>query len=212
MRKELVFSLSRDRLLNSNTMNGMHYIVKGKIVASLRELGYQTGFEQLPPETREAAEEKKRRITVEESNKLVRSRITKQVKKEHPELSKKELEAKVLEEYTKTLNAAGKQPKSSAVEFTPLFNLFSVKVYISSPTNRRFDPPNFWPTIKPLIDGLTDCCYWVDDDWSHLKETSFLPDGVNKTKTDFVFRLVIEELPAGWEPGAAAPQEPAEEA
>jgi len=30
-------------------------------------------------------------------------------------------------------------------------------------TNRRRDPHNFYPTIKPIIDGLTDAGLWPDD-------------------------------------------------
>lgn len=29
--------------------------------------------------------------------------------------------------------------------------------------NRRRDPHNFYPTIKPIIDGLTDAGLWPDD-------------------------------------------------
>jgi crossover junction endodeoxyribonuclease RusA len=30
-------------------------------------------------------------------------------------------------------------------------------------TNRRRDPHNYYPTIKPIIDGLTDAGLWPDD-------------------------------------------------
>lgn len=30
-------------------------------------------------------------------------------------------------------------------------------------TNRRRDPHNYYPTIKPIIDGLTDANLWPDD-------------------------------------------------
>lgn len=30
-------------------------------------------------------------------------------------------------------------------------------------TNRRRDPHNFYPTIKPIIDGFTDAGLWPDD-------------------------------------------------
>jgi len=29
--------------------------------------------------------------------------------------------------------------------------------------NRRRDPHNYYPTIKPIIDGLTDAGFWPDD-------------------------------------------------
>ena len=32
----------------------------------------------------------------------------------------------------------------------------------------RFDPANAYPTVKPIIDGMTDAGVWVDDDDTHL--------------------------------------------
>jgi Holliday junction resolvase RusA-like endonuclease len=29
--------------------------------------------------------------------------------------------------------------------------------------NRRRDPHNYYPTIKPIVDGLTDAGFWLDD-------------------------------------------------
>jgi len=29
--------------------------------------------------------------------------------------------------------------------------------------NRRRDPHNYYPTVKPIVDGLTDANYWPDD-------------------------------------------------
>lgn len=35
-------------------------------------------------------------------------------------------------------------------------------------SNRRIDPANAYPTVKALIDGLTDAGLWADDDARHL--------------------------------------------
>lgn len=35
-------------------------------------------------------------------------------------------------------------------------------------TNTRLDPANSYPTIKALVDGLTDAGLWADDDSEHL--------------------------------------------
>lgn len=29
--------------------------------------------------------------------------------------------------------------------------------------NRRRDPHNYYPTVKPIVDGLTDAGFWLDD-------------------------------------------------
>lgn len=38
-----------------------------------------------------------------------------------------------------------------------------VVVKVCPPTRRRMDPPNWYPTVKALIDGLTDAGIWTDD-------------------------------------------------
>lgn len=40
----------------------------------------------------------------------------------------------------------------------------------------RVDPPNLWPTVKPLIDGMTEAGLWIDDDSSHIRRTCFQQD------------------------------------
>ena len=37
----------------------------------------------------------------------------------------------------------------------------------------RFDAPNLYPTIKPIIDGFTDAGLWEDDDYKHIRDTTF---------------------------------------
>lgn len=39
----------------------------------------------------------------------------------------------------------------------------TLRAAISIDSRRRFDPPNYWPTLKALIDGLTDAGHWADD-------------------------------------------------
>lgn len=40
----------------------------------------------------------------------------------------------------------------------------------------RFDAPNMYPTVKPLIDGFTDAGYWTDDDYHVIRRTIFEHD------------------------------------
>lgn len=37
----------------------------------------------------------------------------------------------------------------------------------------RYDPPNYWPTVKALIDGMTDAGLWPDDNGHIIPRTSF---------------------------------------
>lgn len=44
---------------------------------------------------------------------------------------------------------------------------------IAIPSNSRFDPPNAWPTVKPIIDGLVLAGIFKDDDSKWIPYTSF---------------------------------------
>ena len=59
----------------------------------------------------------------------------------------------------------------------PEFSHCNVRIIVYPPSNRRVDPPNFYPTVKPIIDGMTDAGVWADDDWTHLNEMTFLHGG-----------------------------------
>ncbi|MEF2737453.1 MAG: hypothetical protein U0N15_09645, partial [Bifidobacterium choerinum] len=37
----------------------------------------------------------------------------------------------------------------------------------------RADPDNLAPTVKHLIDGLTDAGLWADDDYQHLRRRTY---------------------------------------
>ena len=50
-----------------------------------------------------------------------------------------------------------------------------VIAHIYPPTKQDMDPPNVWPTVKPLIDGLTDAGVWNDDNGRVVAETSGSP-------------------------------------
>lgn len=71
---------------------------------------------------------------------------------------------------------------------------YKVTTYVHPPTRRRIDPPNLSPTTKALIDGLTDSGLWIDDDFSHLLETSFKYGGLSNEKDFFKFILNIQEI------------------
>lgn len=68
-----------------------------------------------------------------------------------------------------------------------------VSVVIFSPTLRKYDPPNWSPTTKALLDGLTDAEFWTDDNYNIIKKVSFCHGG--KSGTDkYTIKLEIMEI------------------
>lgn len=74
------------------------------------------------------------------------------------------------------------------------FNHFDIMVYVYPPTRRRLDPANLYPTVKHLIDGLTDAGWWEDDDWTRLRTLSFRYGGLSGEKNIFKIKMEIEEV------------------
>lgn len=67
-------------------------------------------------------------------------------------------------------------------------------VTIYAPTKRRLDPPNFYPTVKALVDGLTEAKIWTDDNDNVIKSTKFQLGGLSGKKGYYRFVLTIEEV------------------
>lgn len=67
-----------------------------------------------------------------------------------------------------------------------------VIVHIAPPTNRRMDPPNWYPTVKALIDGLTDMGMFSDDNKNIITGFIFLDEP--KTETG-KYRIDLELCP-----------------
>lgn len=76
------------------------------------------------------------------------------------------------------------------------FNSYIVDVLVASPNKyaRRFDPPNYYPTVKALIDGLTDQGFWKDDSYKFLKKMGFEYNGKSEYDSDYEFTLIITEI------------------
>lgn len=73
----------------------------------------------------------------------------------------------------------------SEQEPLPVFtrgNPCHIIVVVHPPTNRRMDSPNWYPTVKPLIDGLTDAGIFADDDDEVITSVTFLPGEKTTTK------------------------------
>ena len=70
----------------------------------------------------------------------------------------------------------------------------TVVAEIRYPTNRRADPPNAWPTVKPLIDGLVQGGLIPDDDDAHLPLLAFKRGTKTGTREYMVCLHITEEI------------------
>ena len=68
-----------------------------------------------------------------------------------------------------------------------------VNVTFLAPTKIKYDPPNFYPTIKALIDGMTDAKVWTDDNHEVIKYMKFEHGGLSGGK-HYVVIIEIEEM------------------
>lgn len=90
----------------------------------------------------------------------------------------------------KSLRSMGEALASATCSLT--FTKFSVDVYVYAPSKRRIDPPNLYPTVKPLIDGLTDANIWEDDDHEHMTEMTFKYGGLSTLPDMFIIDFIIK--------------------
>ena len=87
----------------------------------------------------------------------------------------------------------------------PQFHQFEAIVHVCPPTRRRIDPPNLYPTVKPIIDagstpnptrrGEVGCGLWEDDDWTRLHEMSFRYGGLSGIQKHYKIKLTLIECP-----------------
>ncbi|HFI0130997.1 TPA: hypothetical protein ACGOSD_001208 [Streptococcus suis] len=67
-------------------------------------------------------------------------------------------------------------------------------VTIYAPTKRRMDPPNFYPTVKALVDGMTDAGIWTDDSHEVIKYMMFEYGGLSGLKDKYRVEIEVEEV------------------
>ncbi|MGT2959332.1 endodeoxyribonuclease RusA [Streptococcus bovimastitidis] len=95
---------------------------------------------------------------------------------------------------TKFLRQLAKLKASgSSVSYSPK-KPCKVSVAVFSPTRRRLDPPNFYPTIKAILDGFTDAGIWTDDNHEVIKLFSFEYGGLSQIKKKYKIVIEIEEV------------------
>lgn len=74
------------------------------------------------------------------------------------------------------------------------FEKCKILVFVMPPTKRRMDPPNYYPTVKALVDGLTDCGLWDDDDYKHIEELSFRYGGTSGVSKHYRIDFFIKPM------------------
>jgi hypothetical protein len=101
---------------------------------------------------------------------------------------------KHLRTLSKTLGTQHKNKHTNTTgEPFPTFPVFTILFKVYQPQKRWIDPPNFSPTSKALIDGLTDAGWWEDDNLEHSLETTFQYGGLSGIPETYVFEMTITE-------------------
>lgn len=91
--------------------------------------------------------------------------------------------------YWHTLTAKDKE----RAKFSPS-NPCEVSITVYSPTKSKLDPPNLYPTVKAIIDGMTDAGIWTDDNHKVIKAMTFRYGGLSGEKGHYRLVFDIEEV------------------
>lgn len=74
-----------------------------------------------------------------------------------------------------------------------------IGVIICAPTSRRMDSPNWYPTVKALIDGLTDAHVFQDDNNRIITSMTFLPGPKTENKKYRIEIVIREGVDKSWQ-------------
>lgn len=184
MKKTLTFYAPTKMTLNANRMPN-HFMVKSNIASYLRKLGQNAGIEGHFSKDAIARLEA---ILAQEDMKTEKARSRKRMNKA------KEDEEIINEKMKQIEKDFSNFQNPDDIKVPYLFNQFKIKTTVYSLTKGRIDPPNFYPSIKHIIDGLTDASWWEDDNFNQLVEISFVYGGVTDIKGEYKFVLEIEEI------------------
>lgn len=185
--RTLVFDIARPDTLSSNV--AVHHYMKAKIVRTLRKLAIEAGLELHEEDQREAVQRRVHALQERQDWQTKKAAVSKK-------LAKKGLSKKEIEDHADILAIGDKTSYevANAVVVPFLFDKARVRVLVGNTVNRDFDPPNLWPTVKALTDGLTDCAWWVDDNFKHLTEVSFGYGERSPEKGHYRFTLIVEPV------------------
>lgn len=186
MGKQIVleFEIAQKEILNSNSMPS-HFIVKGNMVSHLREMAAQVGSLYHPEEVQLLVQEKLQWLKSTSALQMKKTRLKKKLLKDG---------GFTAEEIAKEIAERFPEDEKPIFDIEPLFSRFTLQLVVMPPTRRRVDPPNLWPSLKALGDGLTDSGFWVDDSFEYLLETSFRYGGLSGLKGKWRLQLVITEV------------------
>jgi len=85
------------------------------------------------------------------------------------------------------------EAKIKANAFQHIFEKCFVVATVHNITNRDFDSPNFYPSLKPILDAGTDTgVLWEDDNNRIIRSTTFLP-GTNLDRNNYILDIEIFE-------------------
>lgn len=102
---------------------------------------------------------------------------------------------KYLRALSRDLGVARRDQALTSKGSFPKFDTYKVKFVVYQPQRRWIDPPNFSPTSKAFIDGLTDAGWWDDDNLEKSLETTFVYGGLSGLKDHYIFELIIFDVP-----------------
>ena len=171
--------------MNSNKVI-THFIQKSIAAAHIRNIAANAGVQDHTDPAR--AQERFNTITLEREIKIAKSRKRKAMNKAQA------VEADILQALDEIEEKMKPAVYSKDMDIDFLFTLFKVTMIVCPPTRSKIDPPNLYPTLKPLIDGLTDASWWKDDTFEQLLEVSFKYGGLSGIKGVFRIILEIEEI------------------
>lgn len=181
----LEFYLTQKEVINSN-MTFKHFMQKATMVENLRSKSAETGSLQHPQS--ELVCKHLEDLDTERKNTAARNRLMKSLRKDK-DITQEEIDREVyLLESTMNTEPSLSPDERSCIQ--SLFNHFGINVTVCPPTRRRLDPPNLYPTVKALVDGLTDACWWSDDDFTHLLYTSFRYGGLSGKKG--IWKIILD--------------------
>lgn len=129
----------------------------------------------------------------------IKGRIRKRMRKAGFDESAIDTEVtKALEAMDKPVSQVDAEGQEVIIEDSYMFKRFVVIVEVLPPTRRRSDPPNLYPTVKALVDGLTDSGWWEDDDYTQLVQMSFQHGGLSDIKDNYKVILHVIEVDDTW--------------